>query len=113
MQEGADLVGREGDSFPDTYDVREKLGDGGTAQVWAAAHRVTGALVAVKKTSKQVGMRWSRAVRTFEHEAAMLEQCAHDHVIAVHGLYRAHVTWRRAGLVPEAMCSSCCSAMAR
>ena len=37
MREGADLVGCE-DSFPDTYDVREKLGDGGTAQVWAAAH---------------------------------------------------------------------------
>ena len=67
--------------------LREKLGDGGTAQVGLlyATPRET---VALKMTPKQVGMRWSRAVRTFEHEAALLERCVHQHVIGVRGLYQ-------------------------
>ena len=33
-------------------------------------------------------MRWSRAVRTFEHEAAMLERCAHEQVVRLFDLYQ-------------------------
>ena len=65
------LVGRDGDVFADTHTIREKLGDGGTAQVWAALHEPTGEVVACKMASKQPGMRWSRAVRTFANDASL------------------------------------------
>ena len=77
-----------GISFSATFSLREKLGDGGTAGVHKAVRRDTGDEVAVKIVSRQQGMRWSRAVRIFEHEAEMLRLCAHSNVVSVFGLYQ-------------------------
>lgn len=78
----------DGESFADEYVLQHQLGDGGTASVWSATHRQSGAIVAAKLTSRQQGMRWSRAVRTFEHEAAMLKKCQHEHVVSCFALFQ-------------------------
>ena len=55
QQLSADLVGRDGSLIAETHSLREKLGDGGTAQVWAAVCHSSGETVALKMTSKADG----------------------------------------------------------
>ena len=78
----------DGETFTESYVLQHQLGDGGTAAVWSGVSRSTGTLVAVKIASRQQGMRWSRAVRTFEHEAAMLQRCQHEHVVRQLALFQ-------------------------
>ena len=79
-----------GDAFTRLYHVKERLGDGGTAAVYAVVHRVTGEKLAVKiAVRRRQGSRWSRTMSVFQHEVAMLRRCQHPHIVQAHALYQS------------------------
>jgi serine/threonine-protein kinase len=87
---GPDVVSpRSGEAFSSGFSLRSKLGDGGTATVWLGVSRTSGELVACKLLARdRPAMRWHRAVRTFEHEAGILERCQHERIVRLLGIFQ-------------------------
>jgi hypothetical protein len=76
---GLDATDVDGAAFSDLYVLGSKMGDGGTASVFTVVRRETGEALACKLVSRKQGMKWARAVRTFQHEGEMLRLCQHAH----------------------------------
>lgn len=81
-------VGETLEVFSDTYEVRAKLGDGGTASVHTVVKHSTGEQFACKLAFQRSPRKWQRIQRMFDHERAMLRRCAHAHVVQAWDLFR-------------------------
>ncbi|MEZ5978155.1 MAG: serine/threonine-protein kinase [Planctomycetota bacterium] len=70
------------------FDVRERIGTGGTADVWRALDRREGREIALKVLRHEVA-RDERALAAFVNEAKLLRRIEHDGVVRCFGVARA------------------------
>jgi serine/threonine-protein kinase len=69
------------------YRLEERIGGGGSAEVWRATDLIDRRVVALKLLHAPLGEQ-PRAVAVLEHEAALLSQLGHPHIVRSHGLVR-------------------------
>ena len=86
------LIDERGGRFSERFTLREKLGDGCSANVYVArCHQsglYTGGQYACKLARRKPPLDWRLLTRTFEREAALLQRCAHPSVVEFCGLYQ-------------------------